>query len=165
MNGADSGGATHITEREVFSVCVCVDDVWRGDATALNVNKERVLASGWPRAMAILFRANHQVLAYLERNGSLTASPRGIIELTQYINSWLPPSFQVPGETSVEMMEIISDPLSSSSQQHLSKDPQKVFLNWLFLFSGAVSHVAEMLDYDPYTVMVKTLEQLSDLPP
>lgn len=155
---------TKITEREVFSTSLCVDAVWRGDSGALNFSKDRLLVNGWPRALGVLLMSNKQLLGFLERGGHIAHTPRSLIDLSSSINSWLPPIFQIPGEAVIDAIQIIANPFSQLAQEHFMYHAEEILLDWIFLFSGLVSHCAELTNHDPYTVLIKTLFVIDGLP-
>jgi hypothetical protein len=153
-----------ITEREVFAAALCVDAVWRGDSSHLDGAKDRLLQDGWPRALGVLLVANKQLLGFLERGGHITQTPRSLIDLSASINVWLPPIFQIPGDAAIDAIQMVANPFSQLAQQHLSQHAEEVLLDWIFLFSGLVCHCAEMMNHDPYTVLMKTLSAVDGLP-
>ena len=153
-----------ITEREVFAAALCVDAVWRGDSSHLDGAKDRLLQDGWPRALGVLLVANKQLLGFLERGGHIPQTPRSLIDLSASINVWLPPIFQIPGDAAIDAIQMVANPFSQLAQQHLSQHAEEVLLDWIFLFSGLVCHCAEMMNHDPYTVLMKTLSAVDGLP-
>jgi hypothetical protein len=153
-----------IKEQEVFVAALCVDIVWRGDSNELNVHKNRLIIDGWPRAMSILLLANKQLLSFLERSGNVNQTPRSLIDLANQINSWLPPVFQMPGDVVIDAIQMVANPFSSLAQKNIGEHTEEIFMDWLFLFSGLVGHCAEMMNHDPYTVLLKTLSSLENLP-
>lgn len=153
-----------ITEREVFTAALCVDSVWRGDASQLDVAKDRLLADGWPRALGLLLVANKQLLGFLERGGYVTQTPRSLIDLSTAINVWLPPVFQLPGDATIDAIQMVANPFSQLAQQHFTQHTEEVLLDWIFLFSGLVCHCGELMNHDSYTVLLKTLIAIDGLP-
>lgn len=153
-----------ITEREIFAVAVCVDSIWNGDANLLDAAKSRFLQSGWSRSFSIMLLANKSILSFLEKSGFVQNTPRSILNLSMEINSWIPPVFQIPGDAIVENIQIIVDPSAPFAQQKLASNPLAVALNWLIIFSGLISCAATLSNHDPYTVMLKTLISIENIP-
>ena len=153
-----------ITEREIFAVAVCVDSIWSGDANILDSAKSRFLQSGWSRSFSIMLLANKSILSFLEKAGFVQNTPRSVLNLSMEINSWIPPIFQLPGDAIVESIQMIVDPSSPSSQQKFASNPLGTALNWLIVFSGLVSCAATLSNHDPYTVMLKTLISIENIP-
>lgn len=153
-----------MTEREIFALAICVDSIWSENPNLLNQAKDRFFQAGWMRSFSILLAVNRQLLAFLEKSGNVSPTPTSLSDLSVQINSWLPPAFQIPGDNVIESIYMILYPDNPDTQKYMSENTLGVALNWLIVMSGLISYAAEVSDYDPYTVMLKTFFSLKNIP-
>ncbi len=153
-----------MTEKEIFALAICIDSIWSGDANLLEQSKNRFLQSGWVRSFSILLTVNRTLLMFLEKAGKVSPTPRSLTELSVNVNSWLPPMFQIPGDSIAETIYMVLQPEAPETQKYMAENTLGVALNWMIVMSGLISYTAEVSNYDPYTVMLKTLFSVKDIP-
>lgn len=149
-----------ISEKELFSVALCVHAIWFDEPSVLDATIPNVFERGWLQGYSIVAKTSMQLLTYIDENFSPTSSRQEIVGLLDEVNSGVPDVWQLSaGAITDALVSVLKGEATNFSDLDAMTASEKAehFVLILVLFAGLVRCCARRLDADPYSVMFRTL--------